>query len=155
MWRWRSHNDHWLARAALWMSQMLSRITAHTSSWRLGQARYWIWTITRGKSHCQRRHLYSLMKMFHTECLNLATNNWSSGGLGLGLLYPLNASRDYFFSFLRKCSLHSINSGELCSQRSQRQQKIVTDSLQLPFHSDPTLCQSFTRCSVKNLMNSP
>lgn len=93
--------------------------------------------------------------MFRTECLNLETNNWFSGGFGLGLLYPVNASRDYFFSSLLKCSLYSINSGELCSQRSQRQQKIITDSLQLPFHSDPTLCQSFTRCSVKNLMNSP
>lgn len=36
--------------------------------------------------------------MFHTECLNLETNNWFSGGFGLGLLYPLNASRNYFFS---------------------------------------------------------
>lgn len=58
--------------------------------------------------------------MFHTECLNLETNNWFSGGFGLGLLYPLNASRNYFFSFLLKCTLHSINSGELCSQRSRK-----------------------------------
>lgn len=60
------------------------------------------------------------MKMFHTECLNLETDNWFSGGFSLDPLYPLDASMNDFFSFLVKCMLHSINSDELYTQKSQK-----------------------------------